>query len=1236
MADLEAELSLDISAANDDIDSLGENLLETLTEAVSAFQEQLASALTDATAQPLDLQIQGDQITTDIDTAITSADTPVPTEIQSDQITGDIDSAIQAADPNVETQVDGGSITSEIDSAIRGADTGVTIEADASGVTQEIDDAVTAADIAITPDVDTGGLDQLTESANEADTSVQSLSQDSNVLGNIASGAAGDISGLAGFVSNLGAGGKVAAIGLTALVSSAVLFGRQAAEAQRVEERWNLVLGASAKQIAQVNFGGVNQSLKSLSLELGFNLEKTQSAATGFFAIAKNAGLTGPALNNVTKEALALSIRTFALSGGQKDVATSLEAMSSGLARQKGQVQILGKSYTDLQTRTEAAALFNKKASDTFTVTEKSIANMSLRSKEVGKSFKDDLAFGAQLSTIKMAALKEQIRQTNVEAGKASLSGFTGALKSAQPIFLALTQTLGTLVSSVLPLFSAGFKVVSGAAIAVGAAIAPLAFVIETLGEGLNSIPAPILQIVGGLLALKFAVGPLVSLLAGYGKSLALATLESIQFGIAQVAVGVAAGGAAGWITALGGAINVAIPIIGAITLGIGLVTGIMHLFGGSTDEQKKKTSELAQKLLESKDSFDSVFDSMTKTRLEAKHQTDDIAKLGLTYSQFTDLVNQGTKGQAILGEAMVKTGQSVAILKDDTVVTANNFDKYAGKLDKAAKAGQDVFDGNQGLRDSFKALAKQEQDSAQQAIFIAEASGVLAKDQGDAAIAVNTSKDGHVNYRLALLQLEPTIRAAQAAQEAKTKTDQDALFAAQPLAAIALQIADAYQQTLAPTDKANENFIKLKKGSASLSLELLAGKGSQEDYARAISGTKLSMDDLSPIIDDIKGRIDSLSQSWSKGVDAIAIAADSIKDGTGLADFFTNLDAANAKTEQFFTDLQVIRQRGGENFAVFLAEQGLTASTMTHQLATENDKQFQDSVKHFNDDKALNDKRLAALKVWAAQYVAEKLGLLNQDQSIEVLSVIGKERWSAADQKLYTDWVARLKASKQPVSQHTQALIDAYLHALQSGDPKAIAEAKNNLFNEGLKTDVPKKPKESGKKVGEAAHKGLEEGSDGAKAVGASIVAGLQAGLAVPKSLLDTARSLAQAALNAMHAVINNPPFPSREGINIGFSIVAGITEGLKDTTELERQATAVATLITDTIGNTTTGVSVVGSTPTQVPAFNIGGTTQATAAGAMMKKETNFTFNAKTVDVDAKEVMELSRRAELLVPSR
>lgn len=334
-----------------------------------------------------------------------------------------------------------------------------------------------------------GVADALTTSTTEATESIESLGTASattttqtDAMGQSLVGvqagaglATGGVAGLASGASLLSGKAGLAASGVLILAAAAHELFLAGIDTVAAEQRWNQVMGDSAKAVAAVNVGSLNADLAELAVLMGSDDEAVMQATATIFQFAKNAGVADKDAAKFTETVAALAARAVALNPALGGVDTVMTSMSRGLATggiraQKFQIDLKG-----AEIEAHALDMTNKTLASDLSVTEKQMAGADLAAKKYGKTLGEDIAKGSKNALIQQRSLKQELNNLIEAAGKPLVMPILDLTREATPAVGAFAEVVSLLAQSALPLITAATGVlvpilsaVAGAMTAIG------------------------------------------------------------------------------------------------------------------------------------------------------------------------------------------------------------------------------------------------------------------------------------------------------------------------------------------------------------------------------------------------------------------------------------------------------------------------------------------------------------------------------------------------------------------------------------------------------------------------------------------------------------------------------------------------------------------------------------------------------------------------------------------------
>lgn len=437
---LEETVVLDIADGLHQIDALE----EALANAASTFKVALADALDVLTGVQV-TDVDASQITTSIDTAVNAADLALQPEVDAAPVTTAIDDAVNAADTNIEIDALTSSITDDINEAITSADTTVEVDAD---VSQAEDSIGGLAD----------SLQPLQESAGGAKDALGGLAGSANLFAAGARSAAGDGAAASTAVAGLG-GAAATTVGVVGALGFAVkTFTDEALAADAATRRFNATFGPLAKDINQIDIGGLNESLSDLALRLGADDDQLRQAASSIGQVGISSGKTREEVAKTAEQIIVLAANASALNPALGTADQIIGGLTNGLARGGRFLGQFGIALTSAEINARALADTGKKTAADLTVYEKAAAGAALASERLGTSIADNINKGAESPTIKLRALKQQLKETFESAGKDLIEPLVHSMEALTPILVDLARLLGPILAVSLQFLAGALK----------------------------------------------------------------------------------------------------------------------------------------------------------------------------------------------------------------------------------------------------------------------------------------------------------------------------------------------------------------------------------------------------------------------------------------------------------------------------------------------------------------------------------------------------------------------------------------------------------------------------------------------------------------------------------------------------------------------------------------------------------------------------------------------------------
>lgn len=615
MADevLSSSLELDISAALSAIEQLGSELDSGLSASADTFTSVMADAV--SSVPPADVEIDpvgADAITTDIDSAVTAADTTAQIDaVGADVITSDIDAAVGAADTNIAVEADTTDALAAI-SALDPAPLDIPVEADTTDAQAALDGLdSSASDAAPALDNAAAGGEHLSRASDAIAAST-----------GLAVGSTSEFKGLVGGLSpELGA----ATLGAGALAGGIFEIYSKGVQAVSATQRFNLIVGDMKDKVESVHVGTLNTDLTTLGAKMGDTRYQTETAAATVFQFAANAGASGTAAAGFADNVYALAARAVALNpalGSVSDVATRMEI---GLGRARTAAQQFGISISQADINSRAMHDTNTANAASLTTYEKSVAGVEIALERYGGTLSSTVAAGEQNAAIQQRRLTAEFDQFLEDLGTPIVSPGLDLIASAIPVGEAFGQVLGDVATSVLPAVSAGLQLIGP----------PLGLLADVLGA----------------LSPVITAGAAAWLIYEAATTVLPAALGLLSNGLLAVAVnapvaGEAVLGAAGAVEAAEVGIEATLGPIGLLAAGLGVAFTAFGLFGGGADKGSQQVTDFGNAVEKASGKIDEAGAKAAGALFDERNQTDDLAGAGIKLADVLRATTAAHEGQ--------------------------------------------------------------------------------------------------------------------------------------------------------------------------------------------------------------------------------------------------------------------------------------------------------------------------------------------------------------------------------------------------------------------------------------------------------------------------------------------------------------------------------------------------------------------------------------------------------------
>lgn len=617
---LDAEVTLDLSAALAEIDNLRTELQGAIEEAATAGGDALATAITDATSNAPPVALEGDA----------SAIPPA------------IDEAVSGAPP-VAIEGDASAIPPEIDAAVAGSDPPpIEITADASGAT--------------------AAVDELGASAGTATGATENLSDSVKGLEGVALLASGEVGGMRTVVQGFGAAAIPAVAGGLAVAGAIGTLAKAGVDATSAEQRFNDVTKQLGITFASVHVGSLNIDLEKLGTEFGSSTAATKNSIATLLQHAQASGFAGDKAKTFASEMFAMGARAVALKPSLGDVATVTDNMERAFSRGGPALSRFGISIDQASIKNLALTQTGKASANQLTLQEKAFAGLTIATEKYGKDLGEVVAKGADNAANKQKAFRAELQNTLESLGKPLVAPMFDLIRAALPAVGALGTALGSLATAALPSITAAVSAVVPVLTALSSAIQFLGPILPPVIDAFLlfktvGVAAVVIEAIG---AAALTTGTELGVLALSEEELAIAT------------------------ETFAGAIDTALGPIGLVAVGIGLVVGALGIFGGSEEDATSKTQDFTDALVANNGALDDNATKVLRSHAESEGITSALAQTGISFSTFSTAIESSNKHLDTFGltaQSASLNGLNLDTELSKYVATVRSSDPELGRL---------------------------------------------------------------------------------------------------------------------------------------------------------------------------------------------------------------------------------------------------------------------------------------------------------------------------------------------------------------------------------------------------------------------------------------------------------------------------------------------------------------------------------------------------------------------------
>jgi hypothetical protein len=678
-------------------------------ESIDAALQQVVTNFSTGLAQALDILAAPVTATVDADTA------PAVAEI----------GALDATPVDIPVDADTGPAQAGID-ALEATQPEITVNVDDTAVDAaqtQVADLDAMPDPQITVAVDTTDLDQAAQQVDDLGASMDQAAQGADALGQASPAAAAGVGAITG---SLVTGSKVLSGWTGAIDIAAGLTIKHLIHAGTDlisnQQRVNAVFGESAEKLEQINVGDLNVDLEHLANSLGSTKSELEGVAANLGFFAQATGASSDESEHFAENIIALAARARALNPSLGSLEEIANRLPRALARGGAIAARFGISLNPDQIAAYAESL--GLIPENLTSAQKAMLAAQLAADQFGKGLAANIQSGTENAAIQLSQFRATVEEDFEKLGAPLIKPLIDLLDGLGPVLTSAAEAASKVLGPALDLLGDALKL-----------IAPL---LDDLARGLESIP-------------PWALGAAAALGVLY-KGLQLI----VELGVAGSLDAIVS-----WPVAIAAGLTIAITALGHFLNAQNKVEDEGKAINEAVFGQVQSTEDLDKA---TRDYDKTLADHLKTTRQFGNAQDDIEASLRRSGQTFDDLA------KGLLG-----TQKQYEAVRDSIVAhtKATEDDRIVAELNRQGLHEQTA---EEEALAAARARAKKQLDEerkAQQAAFDVrvkdlELAGSITAAQVKEIAARERGKDGILNYAAAYKDLNATIAANQAAENAR------------------------------------------------------------------------------------------------------------------------------------------------------------------------------------------------------------------------------------------------------------------------------------------------------------------------------------------------------------------------------------------------------------------------------------------------------------------------------------
>lgn len=739
--------------------------------------------------------------------------------------------------------------------------------------------------------VDGAEVDQLATSIDNAERGAEQLSSE---LNDVASSA--DRASQSG--ANLGATlAKVAAtLGVAAILRQSIDLASD--------------LGESASKAASVFGEGTPQIIEfgdSAATAIGLARAEAVEATATFGNLFVAMGLAQDEASELSPQIVTLGADL--ASFNNLEIGDALEKLRSGLVGEIEPLRALGINFNAAQVEAKALELGLAATADELDEGAKIQARWALIVEQ------STTAAGDFERTSE--GLANQQRILRAEALNVATAFGEGLLPLALELVTRaredLLPALGELGGAAVPLIGEAFRIATpfmGTAVTVLEIMAPL---LEAVATVVELIPGPVLGAAGAFAFLGSGMGPLPSLFD-------------------KVSAGFRSGsGAAG---RMQGALAGLTSPLGLVTAGLSIGLAVVNSYTEAKRKQEKAVRDATAAFVDEADSVDADSIAMTRLRVESENQIDDLARMGLTVGQLSQLLRQGNDGLA----QFIATGRRTGELGDFRG-TVDSVEELREAVEKYGYDAAAAIEGNAGLITTFLDLRDLMNTAAKNALDTGVALGTYSEQEVRAAVQATRAADGTRSHVAALELLED--KAGRGALTLERLNSDDSAQRMSALREATLAASDAMAKHSGATEVLGAAYVAMTPEADALIERMRVGGLTAADYAAIMRDTGLSFEQLLEMQTNAVESTIQFQEVVTGALTTVGSALENLNTEDSLQSFLDDMVVQVTRSQQFLANITTLMERGADDLAAAFSTRGVEAATAAAEAVALGDAQL-------------------------------------------------------------------------------------------------------------------------------------------------------------------------------------------------------------------------------------------------------------------------------------------------------